>query len=220
MVVIIFGPPGSGKGTQAQRLVKRLGLAHLSTGDMLREAVKSGAELGKKAESFMKSGNLVPDELVVKMIAERMGTATEAGIILDGFPRNLAQANSLEKMFGDMGVSVDTALFLKVSDEELVKRLSGRSYCPECNAGYNYPMHQPKQEGLCDKDNAKLLRRADDEEEVVKNRLKVYAEQTSPLEDFYRGAGLLVEIAADKDPDEVTTAILAALNSPEKTPAN
>lgn len=214
MILVLLGPPGSGKGTQAKRLVERCGLTHLSTGDMLREAVKNETELGRKAKGYMDSGKLVPDDLIIGMITEKMQSAqneTNSGFMLDGFPRNLAQAEKLDEFFAAENLSVDRVLFLNVGDEELVKRLSGRFYCPKCSAGYNYPMHLPKTDGVCDNDGEKILRRPDDEEDVVRTRLQVYRDQTSPLEAYYRDKELLTEITADSHPDQVTEAILGAI---------
>lgn len=212
MILILLGAPGSGKGTQAKRLTDKLGLTHLSTGDILREAVKNGAELGKKAEGYMKAGELVPDDLIIDMITAKIeGAADSAGFMLDGFPRNLTQAEKLDEIFTEKNLTVDQVIYLNVPEDELVKRLSGRFYCPTCNAGYNYPMHLPKSEGVCDNDGEKLLRRHDDEEDVVQRRLAVYREQTSPLEDYYRGRGNLVEIEATNSPDNVTQAIISSV---------
>lgn len=216
MILILLGPPGSGKGTQAKRLVEQLGLVHLSTGDMLREAVKNETELGQKAKGFMDSGELVPDDLIIGLITEKMQGAQGSetgGFMLDGFPRNLTQAEKLDEIFSVEDLSVDRVIFLNVGEEELVKRLSGRFYCPKCNTGYNYPMHLPKSEGVCDHDGEKILRRPDDEEAVVRNRLKVYGELTSPLEDYYRRKGQLVEIAAAEHPDQVTQSIMEAVTA-------
>lgn len=212
MILILLGPPGSGKGTQAKRLIQKLGLIHLSTGDMLRRHVKDGTEIGKQVESTMKSGQLVPDILIINMIIDQIEKIKSGDVMLDGFPRNLNQANSLSDIFKKHNLSVDRVLFLSVGDEELLKRLSGRFYCPTCDAGYNYPMHLPKSEGVCDNDGEKLLRRPDDEEAVVIDRLKVYREQTRPLEQYYREQGRLVEIRADEHPDQVTEALLKAID--------
>jgi len=212
MILILLGAPGSGKGTQAKRLTDKLGLTHLSTGDILREAVKNGTELGKKAEGFMKAGELVPDDIIIDIITARIeGAANSAGFMLDGFPRNLTQAERLDEIFKEKNLTVDQVIYLNVPEDELIKRLSGRFYCPTCNAGYNYPMHLPKSEGVCDNDGEKLLRRHDDEEDVVQRRLTVNREQTSPLEDYYRGRGNLVEIDANTSPDDVTQAIISSV---------
>ncbi len=214
MNLVFLGPPGSGKGTQALRVAKELNLTHISTGDLLREAVKNKAELGRQAEEFMKSGNLVPDELIVKLIEEKISNGNKGnGVILDGFPRTIPQAESLKKMFEQNQEHLDSAVLLEVSDEEVVKRLSGRWFCPKCNAGYNYPSNRPKQEGLCDSDGEELLRRPDDEEAVVKNRLDVYKKQTQPIEEFYRQESILKEIKGEQQPDSVFEDILAAVKN-------
>lgn len=209
MILILLGPPGSGKGTQAQRLTEKLGLTHLSTGDILREAVKNGSELGQKAEGFMKTGALVPDDLIIDMILSRIEENSKVNdFMLDGFPRNLSQAERLDEIFREKDLTVDQVIYLNVPETELVKRLSGRLYCPRCNSGYNYPMHLPKSEGICDNDGESLLRRPDDEKDVVQKRLAVYRELTSPLEEYYRRQRILFEVAADTSPDEVTQAIV------------
>lgn len=214
MNLVFLGPPGSGKGTQALRVAKELNLTHISTGDLLREAVKNQTELGQQAEEFMKSGNLVPDELIVKLIEEKISNGNKGnGIILDGFPRTIPQAESLKKMFEQNQEHLDSAVLLEVSDEEVVKRLSGRWFCPKCNAGYNYPSNRPKQEGLCDSDGQELLRRPDDDEAVVKNRLDVYKKQTQPIEEFYRKESILKEIKGEQQPDIVFQDILAAVTN-------
>ncbi len=214
MNLVFLGPPGSGKGTQALRVAKELNLTHISTGDLLREAVKNMTELGRQAEEFMNSGNLVPDELIVKLIEEKISNGDEGkGVILDGFPRTIPQAESLKKMFEQNQEHLDSAVLLEVSDEEVVKRLSGRWFCPKCNAGYNYPSNRPKQEGLCDSDGQELLRRPDDDEAVVKNRLDVYKKQTQTIEEFYRQESILKEIKGEQQPDVVFQDILAAVKN-------
>ncbi|UCG62612.1 MAG: adenylate kinase [Candidatus Zixiibacteriota bacterium] len=214
MNLVFLGPPGSGKGTQAVKLAQKLGLKHLSTGDVLRDAVKRGSELGKQAEGYMKRGELVPDGLIIGLI-ESMIKAGElnGGFILDGFPRTVPQALGLKEMLYNNDINLDTAILFAVDDEEIVKRLSGRWYCPKCNTGYNYPAQMPGVEGRCDKDNAQLRRRPDDDEAVVRNRLEVYKKQTKPIEDFYRGESILVEIKAQKTPDEVFEAVLKEVSS-------
>ena len=214
MNLVFLGPPGSGKGTQALRVAKELNLTHISTGDLLREAVKNMTELGRQAEEFMNSGNLVPDELIVKLIEEKISNGDEGkGVILDGFPRTMPQAESLKNMFEQNQEHLDSAVLLEVSDEEVVKRLSGRWFCPKCNAGYNYPSNRPKQEGLCDSDGQELLRRPDDDEAVVKNRLDVYKKQTQTIEEFYRQESILKEIKGEQQPDVVFQDILAAVKN-------
>jgi len=210
MNLIFLGPPGSGKGTQAKRIASELGLLHLSTGDLLREAVKNGTDLGKKARKYMEAGELVPDELIIGLIEAKLRSGEmDRGFILDGFPRTIPQAEALKEMFARNNKRIDKSILLDVSDEEVVRRLSGRFYCPTCNLGYNYPSQLPKKDGVCDSDGSRLLRRPDDEEEVVKNRLAVYKRQTEPIVDYYRRASLLATIKADVDgPEGVTSRIM------------
>jgi adenylate kinase len=217
MNLIFLGPPGSGKGTQAARLSAKLGLVHLSTGDMLREAVKKQTPLGLEAEGFMKRGELVPDSLIVGLIEQKVANGElKSGFILDGFPRTIPQAESLKQMMAKNGIKLDHAVLFDVPDEEIVRRLSGRWHCPTCNAGYNYPMQLPKVDGKCDKDGTQLQRRPDDEESVVRNRLSVYQRQTKPIEDYYRKELLLAEIKADVAPDLVFEALLTVTQAQGK----
>ncbi len=209
MNLVFLGPPGSGKGTQADRLSQRTGMSHLSTGDMLRAAVKAGTVLGKTAEGYMKRGELVPDDLLIAIIKEKIDTGElNEGFILDGFPRTIPQAESLKKMLEENDANLDCAILFNVSDEEVVKRLSGRWFCPVCNTGYNYPMKLPRQEGVCDNDGTELKRRPDDQPEVVQNRLEVYKKQTQPIEDFYREESKLVVINGEQSPDRVFDSLL------------
>ncbi len=207
--LVFLGPPGSGKGTQAAKLANELHITHLSTGDVLRNAVKEGTELGKKAEAYMKKGELVPDELLIDLIESKItGGELANGFILDGFPRTVPQAQSLKEMFQKNNITLDAAILFQVSDEEVVRRLSGRWFCPKCQATYNYPTRIPKKEGVCDIDGATLQRRPDDEESVVRNRLEVYKKQTQPIEDFYRQESVLVELNAEGSPEEIFQALL------------
>ncbi|MFH1372422.1 MAG: adenylate kinase [bacterium] len=207
--LVFLGPPGSGKGTQAVKLAEKLTVAHVSTGDVLRNAVKEGTPLGKEAETYMKKGELVPDHLLVGLI-ETMITdgKLKDGFILDGFPRTVPQAESLKEMFGRNQVPLQAAVLFQVSDSEVIRRLSGRWFCPQCQATYNYPARVPEKEGVCDQDGAALQRRPDDEEAVVRNRLEVYRKQTRPIEDFYRRESVLAEIKAEGSPDEVFEALV------------
>lgn len=187
MVVILLGPPGVGKGTQAVRLADSVGWEHVSTGDLLRAARREGTELGQKAQAFMDAGELVPDSLILDLVREHLkGIAPEAGILFDGFPRTTAQAELLEGVLEGVGRRVDRVVVFEASDEELIRRLSGRRSCPDCGAVFNVHFSPPKAEGTCDRCGATLVHRADDKAETVKNRLKVYAAQTQPLIDWYR----------------------------------
>jgi adenylate kinase len=204
MNLIFLGAPGSGKGTQAVRLAEKISVLHLSTGDLLRAAVKNGTELGQKAEKFMKAGELVPDDIIVGLIEEKQKAGElNSGFILDGFPRTIPQAEALDMMFNRVGTKIANAVLLDVDDEEIIKRLSGRMYCNDCQAGYNYPANMPKVEGVCDKCGGKLVRRPDDEPEVVKNRLEVYKKQTQPIENYYRNQSVLLPIEGIGTPDEI-----------------
>jgi adenylate kinase len=213
MNLIFLGPPGSGKGTQAARLSKAFGLVHLSTGDMLREALKNGTTLGRQAESYMKKGELVPDTLIIGLLEDKISNGSMAsGFVFDGFPRTIPQADSLKATLARYQIVLDKAILLQVPDEEIVRRLSGRFHCPVCNAGYNYPVKLPKQDGVCDNDGAALARRPDDEVSVVQNRLEVFKRQTQPIVEYYRREGLLSEIEAGASPDVVFSSLLKIVN--------
>ncbi len=199
MLLVMLGPPGSGKGTQASRLADTLELKHLSTGDMLRNAVKNRTELGKEAKGYMDMGDLVPDSLILDMIKETITLDKGKGFIFDGFPRTIPQAEGLDEMLESVDEKLDQALNLEVSDEEVIKRLSGRYFCPNCQATYNYPSNLPKKEGICDNCGSKLQKRKDDTEEVVKNRLEVYKKQTEPLIDYYKDKSILVNVDGERD---------------------
>ena len=196
-VIVLLGPPGSGKGTQGEMLSEKLGYTRLSTGDMLREAVRNGTELGMKAKGYMDSGALVPNDLIIGLMKEKIASAT-GGVILDGFPRTVEQADALGQQ-----VDVDLALNLDVPDEELVKRLTMRRSCPDCNAVYHLTNNPPKTEGVCDKCGGKLYQRDDDKDETVKNRLKVYRENTMPLIDYYGQKDVLVTIQGVGSIDDI-----------------
>jgi len=209
MNLVFLGPPGSGKGTQAVRLARNKEIVHLSTGDLLREAVKKGTELGKQAEGYMKAGELVPDSLIVGLIEAKIATGElKSGFILDGFPRTVPQAESLKEMLEKNEITLEKAVLIAVGDDEIVRRLSGRWFCPTCQNTYNYPANVPKSEGVCDHDGAELQRRPDDEEDVVRNRLEVYKRQTQPIEDFYRSESVLAEVNGEQKPDDVFRSIV------------
>ena len=212
MNLIMLGPPGAGKGTQAKMLVEKLGIPQISTGDMLRAAVAEGTELGKKAKEYMDKGQLVPDEVVIGIVKERLSKPDcEKGFILDGFPRTVPQAEALDKILEEMGKRIDYVINIVVPDEEILKRLTGRRTCKKCGAMYHVIYNPPKQEGVCDKCGGELYQRDDDKEETIKNRLKVYAEQTAPLVDYYRKKGVLVDIDGTKSINEIFEEILKAL---------
>ena len=193
--IVLLGPPGSGKGTQASGLEQRWGLVHISSGDLLRAHVKEGTHLGRRAKPYMDRGDLVPDELILDMMAERMGAPdAQRGFALDGFPRTVAQAEALEARLEAIGQKLDAVIYLRVPEEELLRRLSGRRICPSCNAIYQVDTMPPKVAGICDQCGAALIQRQDEQVEVVRNRLRVYAEQTAPLLEHYRRQGLLHEI--------------------------
>jgi adenylate kinase len=206
--VIIIGPPGSGKGTQAQRVAGQLDLRHLSTGDLLREAVAAGTELGKKAEEYMKSGLLVPDEIMLGLIREQLDVLEGSGWLLDGFPRTLPQAEALDRLLGEKGIAVDMVLLIDVDSEEIVERLTSRRVCSNCKAVYNLSMLPDGDESVCEKCGGKLITRPDDREDTVRRRLKVYEEQTAPVLEFYRESPGVTEVDGSGDIDEITAEII------------
>jgi adenylate kinase len=211
--IVLLGAPGSGKGTQAKLLMEKNAIAQISTGDLLRAAVVAGTELGKKAKSLMEAGQLVPDEIVLGMIREKLADAsTKKGFILDGFPRNLAQAKALDKLLAEQKKPLDAAIHIQVEPEEIVKRITGRRSCGQCGAIYNIYFSPPKQPEICDKCGAKdLQQRVDDTEETVRNRLKVYAEQTAPLIEFYNKQDLLKTVIGKGDIKDIFAKVNKAL---------
>jgi adenylate kinase len=214
MNVILLGPPGAGKGTQAERLVKEYGLVQLSTGEMLREEVKAGSELGKKAKAIMDSGALVPDDMIIAMISGKIDTVGGKGIILDGFPRTTAQADALDKMLAQKGLKLDHVIQLKVDEDALVDRLAGRFSCAKCGAGYHDKFHTPKKEGVCDRcGSTEFTRRSDDRPEAVRARLEVYRQQTAPILPYYEKKGALKSIDGMGEMDEVYKRIKGIVDS-------
>ena len=214
MRLIFLGPPGAGKGTQARTLAAEEGIPQIATGDMLREAVARGTRLGLEAKSYMDRGALVPDEVVVGLVAERLDrNDAKKGFILDGFPRTVAQAEALERLIKDRDLAVERVIFFEVSESELLRRLTGRRVCRGCGATYHLAFSPPKKAGRCDQCEGELYQREDDGEATVRRRLAVYAEQTSPLLDYYRSRGLLVEVPGEGSPDEIGRAIRRAAAS-------
>ncbi len=192
MNLILLGPPGAGKGTQAKLVAEQFGIPQISTGDILRQAVKDGTSLGQEAQAYMERGDLVPDAVVIGIIEERLTQPDcQAGYILDGFPRTEVQANALAETLGKRGGSIDHVVNIEVSDEELIHRLTGRRTCKECQEPYNVTFNPPQREGVCDKCGGELIQRKDDDEETVRARMGVYREQTAPLEAYYEKQGLL-----------------------------
>jgi len=210
--LVLLGPPGAGKGTQAKTLAVRIECPHISTGDMLREAVREGTALGLKAKAVMERGELVSDELLTGIIRERLAKEDCAkGFILDGYPRNLPQAGILEEILKDIGKNPVLALELEVPDDAIVLRLANRRSCPSCGAVYNLVTSPPKSEGICDGCGAALVQRNDDKEEVIRERLNVYHEKTAPLSDYYRKSGQLKAVRGDVPPAEVMVELIEAL---------
>lgn len=202
--LILMGLPGAGKGTQAEKIVEKYNIPHISTGDMFRLAIKEGTALGKEAKSFMDKGELVPDEVTIGIVRERLSKDDcEKGFLLDGFPRTIAQAEALENLLKDMNESLDYVLHIDVPTDQLVERLTGRRVCPTCGATYHVIYNPPKVEGKCDKDGSELIQREDDKPETVRKRLDVNIEQTQPMLDFYKDKGYLVTIKGDQDINQV-----------------
>ncbi len=212
MYIIFLGAPGAGKGTQASIVAQKLELVHIASGDLFRQAIEQGTELGIQAESHMEKGKLVPDEITIRMVLERISAPDcESGVVLDGFPRNLEQAEVLDKALTEQHKAIDRAVYIEVSEEELLKRLSGRWICRNCQAPYHTISSPPEIEGKCDKCGGELYQRPDDTVETVKKRLEVYFAQTAPLIDYYTRAGKLLEVDGDGSIDEVSEKIVSAL---------
>lgn len=208
MKLILLGAPGAGKGTQAEYIMQRLNIPSVSTGNMLREAVKNGTEIGLKAKAFMDSGALVPDDVILGIIKERLAMPDCAnGFILDGFPRTVAQAEGMEKF----GVMIDKALSIEVPDEAIMTRMSGRRTCPACGASFHTVFNKPQKDGVCDKCGAALVQRDDDKPETVAKRLDTFHAQTEPVKAYYEKKGLLVKVDGEAGVSEITARIFAAL---------
>lgn len=199
-----MGLPGAGKGTQAEKIVEKYGIPHISTGDMFRAAIKDGTELGLKAKSFMDNGDLVPDEVTIGIVRERLSKEDcEKGFLLDGFPRTVAQAEALENILADLGKKMNYVINIDVDKDILMERLTGRRICKECGATYHLVFNPPKEEGVCDRCGGELYQRADDNEETVQNRLDVNIKQTQPLLAYYEDKGYLKNIDGQQDIDKV-----------------
>lgn len=210
--VVLLGPPGAGKGTQAKRLAQTFSLLHLSTGDLLREEVSKGSELGRQATSYMQKGELVPDDLVAKMLVTRLHTQQGlAGCIFDGYPRTRPQAELLDGLLAELGRRVDVAVYLDVPDDEVVARLGGRRSCPSCGAVYHVRTQPPARHGMCDVCGRELVVRDDDREEVIRQRLAVFRSHTEPLLELYAQRGVLQRIPGQGTPDEVFAALTDAV---------
>lgn len=210
MRLILLGPPGAGKGTQAKVLSERLEVPHISTGDILRDAVKQNSPIGQKAKEYMESGELVPDTIVVEIVKERIARENDrgCGFILDGFPRTVAQAHSLDGALEKLNIPIDMTVYLQTSLEASIERLSGRKVCTGCGANYHIVTLAPKKEGICDRCGSGLIQREDDKEETVRKRLEVYQERTSGLIKYYKAKGILRTISGDLKVDQIFDALI------------
>jgi adenylate kinase len=216
VLIIFMGPPGAGKGTQAERIVSEFGIPHISTGDMFRAAIKEGTPLGLEAKSYMDQGKLVPDEVTIGIVRERLSKPdTKQGALMDGFPRTVAQAEALDRMVEDLGMKIDHAINLEVDRDQLLARLTGRRVCKSCGSTYHVEFNPPAKEGICDKCGGELYQRADDTAETVATRLDVYFKQTAPLLEYYTGKGVLRSVNGEAGIDEVYREISGILRGVE-----
>ena len=212
MYIILLGAPGAGKGTQAGLMSEKLKLVQVASGDLFRKALNENTELGRKAKSYMEKGQLVPDEITIQMVLERLGEPdVKAGAILDGFPRNVNQAKALDKALAKQSRAIDKVVNIKVTEEEVLRRLGGRWVCRNCQTPYHEIDSPPKVKGKCDKCGGELYQRADDNPKTIKNRLEVYLKETSPLAEYYKKAGKLIEVVSEGGPQAVSKKILTAL---------
>jgi adenylate kinase len=211
--IVLLGAPGAGKGTQCQRIVEKYCLLHLSSGDILRQERIEGTELGEKAQKYRDSGELVPDEIIVEMMADAMKKTTEAGYVLDGFPRTVNQAGALDKSLAGNGEKIDAVVNLEVDDSMVARRMTGRRICPKCGAVYHIENLKPKIDEICDNDGTKLVQRPDDSLEVVTNRLETYHRQTEPVVDYYRRNNIVYDIDANGSVDEVSDLLFEYLDA-------
>ena len=213
MRVILLGPPGVGKGTQAKEIAQKYGIPAIATGDMLRASVEANTEVGKKAHEYMARGDLVPDNIIIACVEERLSQPdAQKGFLLDGFPRTVAQAEALDAMLARNGITLDGAVALDAPEDVIVERLGGRLTCPNCGAIFHQKHNPPKQESKCDGCTQNLVVREDDQPEAISNRLAVYKEKTAPVTDYYRAKGLLVQINGAQSPEAVKKEIQAALS--------
>ncbi|MFI2643193.1 adenylate kinase [Streptomyces sp. NPDC018610] len=219
MRIVLVGPPGAGKGTQAVRLAEKLSIPHISTGDLFRANISGQTELGKLAKSYMDAGDLVPDEVTIAMAKDRMGQPdAEGGFLLDGFPRNVSQAEALDELLNGEGIKLDAVLDLEVPEDEVVKRIAGRRICRNDSSHvFHVTYSKPKQEGVCDVCGGELYQRDDDHEDTVRKRLEVYHSQTEPIIDYYRAQGLVVTISSLGPVEEITRRALEALKREDAT---
>lgn len=214
MKIVMLGAPGAGKGTQAIKIADKYVIPHISTGDIFRANIKGGTELGIKAKSYMDKGELVPDEVTIGMLLDRIGQDDcKNGYVLDGFPRTIPQAESLTKALSDQGGKIDFAIDINVPDDAIIKRMSGRRACPKCGATYHIVYAAPKKENICDKCGSELIIRSDDKPETVQDRLNVYHKQTEPLISYYKNADVLREIDGTKELEEVFSDVVAVLEN-------
>ncbi len=213
MRIVLLGAPGAGKGTQCKRIVEKYGVQHLSSGDILRKERAAETELGAKAQSYMDSGGLVPDELIVKMMAGAISKAPQEGYVLDGFPRTVNQAEQLDKSLVSNGQKIDAVVDLKVNEKIIMGRMTGRRSCPKCGAVYHLENLKPKVDGKCDRDGTELVQRPDDKPEVVKKRLDTYYEQTEPVIGYYKRNGSVLELDATNSADKVSAKLFEKLEA-------
>jgi adenylate kinase len=215
--IVLMGPPGAGKGTQAKRLVEKFGFSHLSSGDIFRAEKASGSELGQKLAEYMNAGQLVPDEVVVAMMAKAITAADAAGggLMLDGFPRTVPQAEALDRQLAEAAKPLDGVVVITCDDEPIVERITGRRSCPGCGKVFHVKYLQPKQEGVCDDCGGELVQRPDDKEDVVRSRLKAYYEQTEPVIGYYRDSGgvTVVQVDGNGSPDDVTASLVESVGA-------
>jgi len=213
MRMVLLGAPGAGKGTHCKRIVDQYGVLHLSSGDILRRERAEGSDLGKKAQSYMDAGTLVPDDLIVEMMSKAVKAAPASGYVLDGFPRTVNQAEALDRALAGDDAGIDVVMDLQVDDKVVVERITGRRSCPQCGAVYHVKNMPPKKDGVCDHDGAALVQRPDDTAEVVKNRLATYYEQTRPVVDYYKARRTVHDVDANADADAVAALLFEKLDA-------